>query len=504
MRKLALISGFLLFAVPAFATHTCGTGVGGGKCFVDFVGGSDAATGATTSVPWKHLPGMAGASGNASSQVPIADDVYVLKGGVSWTNAAFPITWAWSGTSGHPILITIDLTYFTGGSWTRPIFNAGGVTISTNNDFVAFSGAGSYTTWNNIEWTGMLQLDATFGHNDFICISCASGITNVTVTNNYFHNWSHGAQTSDEITILLGSTTSPFVSGSLVDSNVADNSDGDGVSGEFLVAWSGTITHNIVKNTSNGILPMGPGGEVAFNNIGPITTSFDVSAHENAIETLGGTSPAWNIHDNLIHDGTGESMMLGNTGETDIVWNNVTWNWTGNAMHFAQNSGQTGITLTYWNNIIIPNAGNNCFVEVFSPTITTFTEQNNHCITTAAMNGTFTGITTLVNDHNLLQTPTVANGQGYTSAETFVYSPSSGGNGTVGAGTNLTSSWPGGFTTNDTTYACTEISGSGGKVVSCPGRTFNTRPGGGAWDIGAYEFAGSTFVPVQESIIMLN
>ncbi len=130
MRPIAkLILSILLFAIPASATHTCGTGVGGGKCFIDFVGGSDANSGATTLLPWKHLPGMSGATGNASTQVPVGDDIYAFKGGISWTNAAFPISWQWSGTSGHPIYIGVDQTYFTGGLWTRPILNAGGATM---------------------------------------------------------------------------------------------------------------------------------------------------------------------------------------------------------------------------------------------------------------------------------------------------------------------------------------------------------------------------------------
>ena len=101
-----------LLCGSAFATHTCGVGVGGGKCYVDWVSGVDTNSGATNVLPWKHMHGMAGATSNASTQVPQPGDSYILKGNVTWPNAALGVLVDWNGTSGSPVYIGVDPTYF--------------------------------------------------------------------------------------------------------------------------------------------------------------------------------------------------------------------------------------------------------------------------------------------------------------------------------------------------------------------------------------------------------
>lgn len=488
-RRLALmlIFGFLLQAAASATTY-----------YIDYAAGNDSNNGTSKTTPWQRIPGMPGCSGTCASTRPSAGDRYILKGGVTWTNANFPVLWTWSGTSGNSIYIGVDTTWYTGGSWTRPIFNAQGSVISTHNNFVRMTGgAGSYTTWDNIEFTGYAWTGGGYGEIAFFCTgACSGSVTNITITNNYFHNWSHTTASSDGLYILMGSTNSPYMSGSLIDSNVFDNTDGDHVSGAMMYGWSGTITNNVIHNVSNGILPMGSGGVVAYNSIGPVVTSFDSSVHENAIETLGGTNPTWYIHDNIIHDGAvGEAMMIGNTGETDYVWNNVIWNWSGNAPHFAQNNGQTITRLSFWNNTIVPVAGGNCFIEVFSPTIGQLDIQNNHCITTGTLNSTITGVTTLNVDHNVLQTPSAAATQGYSTGQTYVYTPTSSSGSTVNAGVNLSSHATGSVSglQSDTLYACDVDSTN---HVACPARTANSRPNGtGAWDVGSYLFGGTASQP---------
>jgi hypothetical protein len=466
--------------------------------YIDYSSGADTSAGTSKTAPWQHLPGMTGCTAKCSSTNPQPGDSFILKGGVTWPNAVFPVMWTWSGTSGSPIYVGVDQTWYSGSSWTRPIFDAGGTVISgTYEDFLIMSGGGgSYTTWDNIEWRNYTWTGSAYA-TAFICAgACSGSITNVTITNNYFHGWNHGTSTSDALNILLGNTNSPWMSGSLVDSNVFDNSDGDTVSGEVLYAWSGTITHNVIVNVSNGILPMGGGGTIAYNNVGPLNQSFDPTDHENCIETLGGTNPTWYIHDNLCHDGAvGEASMLGNNGETDYVWNNLIYNWGGNAYHFAQNSSQSITRLSFWNNTVIPVSGGQCFIEVFSPTIGELDIQNNHCITTSSLTSTLSGITTENINYNVLQTPTTAASQGYSTSETYVYSPSSSSGATVKAGLNLSSSASGSLAglLSDTSYACEEDSAN--YTVVCPARTSNSRPTGTApWDVGAYEYqSGSTY-----------
>src|SRR5258708_37166387 len=65
--------------------------------YIDYAGGSDAGSGTSKTTPWQHVPGMNGCSGNCASANPQPGDSIILKGGVTWPNAAFPIMWSWSG-----------------------------------------------------------------------------------------------------------------------------------------------------------------------------------------------------------------------------------------------------------------------------------------------------------------------------------------------------------------------------------------------------------------------
>ncbi len=146
---------------------------------------------------------------------------------------------------------------------------------------------------------------------------------------------------------------------------------------------------------------------------------------------------------------------------------------------------------------------------------------NNHCISPnggATGSSCHTGVATYNYLTNTIQTTTVATGQGYTNAETFAYSPTSGGS-TINTGTNESSfcttlsgsadpilQAAGAACSNDTGYACSYNSST--HAVSCPARTANARNLGGSWDTGAYEFAGGaaqvatpTFSPVAGTYV---
>jgi hypothetical protein len=126
-------------------------------------------------------------------------------------------------------------------------------------------------------------------------------------------------------------------------------------------------------------------------------------------------------------------------------------------------------------------------------TVQSMNWKNNHTINnTNAAGGCYTGSYQPVSCtylNNINQTLAVANGQGYTSGQTYPFSPTSGGS-TIVAGANLTSLASGNAVAlaNDTTLACSDVS----NVPTCPTRTTNQRPSGTPWDSGAYMFSSGT------------
>src|SRR5271165_7473325 len=100
-----LIAIFAL-CLSAFASHTCTT------CYIDCVNGSDANSGATKILAWKHLHEMAGATGNASTQVVAPGDSYILIGNETWPNSTLGFAMIVNGSVGNPIYYGVDQTWF--------------------------------------------------------------------------------------------------------------------------------------------------------------------------------------------------------------------------------------------------------------------------------------------------------------------------------------------------------------------------------------------------------
>lgn len=512
--------------------------------------GSDANNGTSQATPWAHVPGMQTCAASCATYTPHPGDQLILRGGDTWTNSNFPMTFAWSGSSGSPIYIGVNQTWYSGASWSRPIFNAGGSAISGPNIFINLTGSPSYITIDNIEFTGMYWAGVTpYGH---VVMLNAGGATNLTVENCYFHGWSYQLDggtaningtamtwvsgtmfnpawttitlpyinggmadipitvnsttsitlssapagnpytnvmfvyTDDNIGAIQGETNGNFNSGSVFQYNVCDGSDtitSEGYSG-YCVHYFPTSLSNVIHDMSNGHLISANGGAIG-NTIYNINLSFS-GQHENAIEsTVGGTNY---IANNLIHDTNAETAFLGGgtPTETDYVWNNVAYNVSVGFHLEGRNANWTGY---YVNNTIIVPSGLYCFIQAGSGATLTVLLENNHCMTTGSLaNESYTLVT------NLVQTPTAAAAQGYTSSETYAYSPANGSGSTVGTGTNASSLATGSVASlaMDALYGCTQ---DATNHVVCPARSAISRPGSGAWNMGAYMFGNGT-VPV--------
>ncbi len=467
--------------------------------------GSDTNNGTSESTPWAHLPGMVTWTGK---HTPVAGDTFVLRGCDVWPNASFSVLWSWSGTGASPIVIGgEDTTWYNTtncpSGWNRPIFDAGLAAIPTQDVVFFFKNGATgvqYVNLDNIEMRGLYNSgQGSYGALGYI--GCYEACQNLHYTHLYLHEWS--VATDGNCVLVEGQTTSPYFDGSSFDYGVIDGADATPDTSCYAFYAFPTVTHSVIQNIPNAILYIGH-GEIGYNTINNITTSNN-GTHENAIESLGvDGSGTFYIHDNVISNmAVGEGGQVCFSGETDYLWNN-TWVLTGggNAPAIPYNGGSaTSCTaVTMWNNTIVPQSGVNCVHKTGASgsTIGTLTIQNNHCVTTGSLNDSFSGVaTTQIINSNTLMTPTTATSQGYTSSETLQYSPPSGCTpascSTLQAGANLTSSWPAGYSTNDTTYACIEQTINGVVQSFCPARAATTRQGtgGGNWDVGAYYYVAS-------------
>src|SRR5258708_7153757 len=374
-----------------------GTSASATTYYIDVVGGLDTNTSTQAQsklTPWAHAPCMLSATSNAAAYTSVAGDSFIFKGGVTWPHASWPCHETHSGSNGNPITFGVDQTWFTGGVWTRPILT-GGSTPMTFNSFFQLQSV-SYITVDNFEMTGL-----NWNSNSGVSCMVTSGSTHITVTNLYIHGWTHtGSATIDEFACLKGDTVTPFGNGDTADHIVFDGSDStnSGDSGAGTYAWP-TVTNSVFHDAANGILSNGQGIDIiAFNSIYNIHQSFDGTQHDNAYEAIGGTGTYY-IHDNLIHDAIGECFMIGNGSDSYYVWNNVIYQGgTGNCnpFHFPQNllANSSGF-MTFWNNVMIPEAGVQCFLQVGTPSPgwNAVTIENNHCITTGTLNNTITPTT---------------------------------------------------------------------------------------------------------------
>lgn len=438
--------------------------------------GNDTSDGTSTSTPWAHAPGMVTCASTCAAYTPTSDTNIIFKGGDTWTNANFPMTIAWNGTSGHPLYIGVDKTWYTGGSWVQPLFDAQDAKIAaTLNGFVDLNSR-HYVTLDNIEMKG-LYWDSSVTYSA-LCYIRSRVSDNIILSNLYLHRWTHGGTSADDLTVILGDSNPTYNNASTISNSTIQNADGNNDSGEDIMAWGGSVINCILHDSPNAINATGS-GHVSGNLIYNGTTSF-TGAHANSIQVLGSNGTHY-IHDNVIRDiPIGNAISVGGFAGDTYVWNNISYNLSGvtGSVLIDGRSGTTS-SVGIWNNTIVPYAGALCITNSRTGTMLAISIQNNHCITTNANVADATlGATTLTVDHNVLQTPTAATAQGYTSSQSpYVYFPTSGGS-TIAAGTDLSANCSGSLAglCSDTTYAA---------VRSPVAR-------GVTWDAGAYQYVPPT------------
>jgi hypothetical protein len=492
--KLLFLALCLLIAVPSRAA----------TYYISFSAGNNSNNGTSKATPWKSHPYMQSASGCGGSlptYAHAAGDTFIFKQGDTWPNACFDMVIA-AGGVGSPTFqydtYTFDPLWGTAGGTTgnagQPVgtfkFNAGGTAINgsdTLNEFIHVP-AITYVVFNGMELNGLVWTGT----------GAVSGIdvttsTNVTVSNIWAHGWTHSGATRDTLNVIQGNSGTPFNASVTVLGGVFDgaNSGGSGVADSGTPIWNVPDAHdNIVRNMANGILLNADG--IAYNNtVGPVNSSFDSSLVTLCLSPItmisGGYSLVY-LYNNVVHDCAGVGILTqgaaANSGrEFDYLWNNVVYVGSVGSpqipVQFDSISTQNVSSSVYaWNNTVVGGTGDVCMQTInrSNGNFQLLQLINNHCISDQGIITLNITGNTYTNTTNILMGTSTATAQGYTSSQTYAYSPTVSSNGTIGLGTNLESTAINQFVTlqQDTTY--------GGA------RGPNNHPPTISWDVGAYQF----------------
>jgi hypothetical protein len=489
----------LSFSLPAAAQS-------GRTFYIDYASGSNANPG-TKASPWKtHAYMQTGASctgtGSAPSYSHQAGDRFIFKGGVTWPAACFAMSPSAGGSSNTVRdYYGVDVSYFAGGSFTRPIFNMTGNATMGAHSVIFLSNSGGNITIDSLE----IQNQLINGNGNMPCDTSSINlyyVGNITISNSYVHDW----------------IMTSIASGELSNHDVGSICGGGGGTGNTLI--TGTTSHD--ANGKVGSTPLTFGacfrniGEVAFStchdvgdgdvgfgqvhdsefyNITNKEAAYDPTVHTNVIETFyQGDGPFYN---NLIHDNNPVGLTMSICAGPS-VYNNVMWN-NGNSAIIIDPNGagntcgnQTTAVANIYNNTFVSTGGYMVYVIPRAGfTVGTINVNNNHWITSAPLycaGGPCNPVTNFnVGPTNLTMTPQTAANQGYTSANKYASTSSTGG--TVGKGTNLSGLCSGGLAS-----LCTDAAGApwyGSAYVQRPQGSL-TSQSATSWDAGAYQFGGQT------------
>ena len=433
--------------------------------YVDYQAGSDSSSGASKSTAWKRAPDMTGFAGSYSHQ---AGDRIIFKGGVTWPSSTLPLNVSHSGTASAQDYYGVDSSWYAGASWQRPIFDGGG-NLTTLILMATWSQplTGTYITVDGIELTNTV-LDSTSGDGGIISMY---GEGYIVLNNLYVHNWDVPGSLTWQYAIYAHNGYAPSKVGPVTVQNSRID-DGDGCRSHPGVGCGGSlwgiddVLNNEIAYSAEALVH---GGEqVIGNHVHNILHPLGApTVHGNVLYVDRGVCY---IRGNYIHDNANEAgQIYACSAGTVYAYDNIIANATGNPYIEVDPEDHAVDAVYVWNNTFIIPAGETSVRGAVprSYGVGQVVVQNNQIITPSG-GGAFdsSGVATFTQDHNLWETPQAAASAGYSL--TNLFAPTSASAPTVNIGTPL---------------SCT----------SCPSfmqdRDGVTRPQGGAWDVGAYEYA---------------
>ena len=492
------IIGLLLFGLAGlFLSPLTASGA---TYYIDFVNGVDTTNGLTQGNAWKHHPYMQGWTGSYTHST---GDKFIFKGGTTWDHTCLGLSLQAGGNGSAYDYYGVDSTWYSGASWTRPVFDGQYVECNTTNNLYGSLVDGFTHQVSNVIFDGLEICHIMAVSNIWSAlVFTGGGGDNVLVTNCYLHGWQ------------LDTTTYP---GTNLSGAQQDDSHGGVIANFWSRPTNLVVDHCIIENTENtnnsvastrqnGIAVRGMktlrfskihdvgaallgGSDVHDNEVynvdwpvagfnDPAAYGFVNGYHANLFYLMG----PGRCYNNLVHDyGNGSSPIYvepnwgaADTNSAIYCYNNVVYGHQSSQLAFEIDaegmSGPAGHVYCYNNTVVNYCSGVAGFHVInrssSSIQLASLVLINNQVIgTNAALTDAKSSTCASTSSaYDIVQSVETATGQGYVLANK--YAPTSLSGSTVGTGTNLTS----------LNLFITDIMSVG-------------RPFLGAWDIGAYQFA---------------
>jgi hypothetical protein len=443
------------------------TGAYAATYYIDYSGGADANAGTSTGAAWQRHPYMNGWTGSYSHA---AGDRFIFKGGVTWPKAAFPLTLAATGTSGNRDYYGMTNNWYSGGAWTRPVFDGEYITNAALINLASVSG--------NLILDGLEIKRHTSSANFGAGLIAGGTASYLTISNCYIHSWrlDEAIATDDAHGGIFFSYGNDEEATSLVTDCEIENSANTNRWNGVAIRRVGTVQNSRIHDNSSAVLFCLDYNSNAMWNISYPFTSFDLTYHLNGVYLQPSlfTNLVGYIRNSTFRDIYGGANMAypNPCFRTVYVYNNVFYGVMSDQRAieidpYGGTNDATGGTVFCFNNTIVNYGDNWGGIHIVNRgagnRLTELVAFNNHVIGNGAglSDATTNNTVTITEGFSLIQSPATATSQGYTIGN--VYAPTPGG-GTLGTGTDYPSSV---FTT--------DILG-----VSR----------GSTWDIGAYEYGG--------------
>jgi hypothetical protein len=480
------------------------------NCYYIAANGSDSNDGSSEASPWAHLPGMSTCTGNCSAHTPDGGEGFILRGGDTWNGSNLGINWNWGGASwSSPIYIGVDPTWYSGGSWSRPIWTCPNSSCTLPYYFQANKG---YFYLDNIEVPGFFVSSTNTGA--YIFGACGG---NQIYENIYIHGWNTNVGPIGTVGTGFHVGCGNNVTRTTFRYNIIDGSDSSQNMMTGIYPTAPIAYGNIFRYLVTGI--DGP-GDIWHDTLVEYLVQSTVTSHQDGLYHVSQYStPNSLIYNNVVRHTTNPltggavKMWFNGNGPcpygsavnacVSYAFNNVVYdNYPGNMIDMGGHAAVNYGTWYFFNNTVscgTDSVPGNCSLGDNGNTGGTMSVNliNNQWISTATTSFPVCTHYICKESTPLFQTISQAKAQDYADTSNYAFEPASSSAPTVGRGANEDSLCAavnaidpnaGAACYGGTTYACTYNSTS--HTVSCPTIPAVPRPTG-AWDVGAYQFSST-------------